>query len=104
MKLDDYKVIFITGSNTEGQEKAIESLIRELIRDDLKNGRKHILYISPLKADGWLSKDIDKDELINYSLKILTFADEVYVLPERDEEVYQIIGVAKNLGLEITYL
>lgn len=108
MDLKGCKLIYVA-SPYDGDEKQIETVenvIRELIKDDKKNRRYDIVYISPLKAFNWLSDTIDKDEMLDYSLKLLTLANEIYVLPEYElsESVNQQVGIAKLLGLPITYL
>ena len=108
MNINDYKIIYVV-SPYDGDEKQItvvESLISELIKDDLKNDRNHIIYISPLKTFGWLEGVVSKEEILNYNLKLLTLSDEVYVLPdyELDKSVNQCIGIAKHLGICVTYL
>ena len=108
MNINDYKIIYVA-SPYDGDEKQItvvENLISELIKDDLKNNRNYIIYISPLKTFGWLEGIVSKEEILNYNLKLLTLSDEVYVLPdyELDKSVNQCIGMAKHLGICITYL
>ena len=79
----------------------------ELVRIyDKKNKREDAVYVSSLNTFGWISDTIDKDNLINCNLKLLTKCDELYILPnyELDEVANNCIGVAKLLGLPITYL
>ena len=106
--LHDSKLVFVA-SPYDGDEKQIETVenvIRELIKDDKKNRKYDMVYISPLKAFNWLDNTIDKEEMLDYSLKLLTLANEIYVLPEYafSESVNQCIGMAKLLGIPITYL
>lgn len=108
MKLEDYKIIYVA-SPYDGDVKQIEiceNLIKELVRDDKKNNRKNIMYISPLKSFNWLEDVADKEEILNYSLKLLTFCNEIYVLPdyELDATINQCIAVAKTIGIPITFL
>ena len=108
MNLNDSKLVFVA-SPYDGDEKQIETVenvIRELIKDDKKNRKYDMVYISPLKAFNWLDNTIDKEEMLDYSLKLLTLANEIYVLTEYEisESVNQCIGMAKLLGIPITYL
>ena len=108
MNLNDSKLVFIVSPSDEGDKslETVKEIINQLIKDDKKNKRDDLIYISSLNTFGWLSDTIDKDDLINCNLKLLTKCDEVYVLPnyELDELCSQVIGVAKLLGLNITYL
>ena len=106
MNINDIKLVFVVSPSDDGQERTIKEVINQLIKDDKKNKRDDLIYISSLNTFGWLSDTIDKDDLINCNLKLLTKCDEVYVLPnyELDELCSQVIGVAKLLGLNITYL
>ena len=86
MNLNDSKLVFVVSpSDDDEQERKVKEVIEQLIKDDKKNKR---------------------DDLINCNLKLLTKCDEVYVLPnyELDELCSQVIGVAKLLGLPITYM
>ena len=86
MNLNDSKLVFVA-SPYDGDEKQIETVenvIRELIKDDKKNRKYDMVYISPLKAFNWLDNTIDKEEMLDYSLKLLTLANEIYVLPDSD--------------------
>ena len=108
MNLESYKIIYVA-SPYDGDEKQIETVenvIKELIKDDKKNRKDDMVYISPLKVFNWLDDTVDKEEILNYSLKLLTLANEIYVLPEYElsESVNQQVGIAKLLGLPITYL
>ena len=107
MNLESCKLVFVVSpSDDSEQEKTVKEVIGQLIKDDRKNKRNNFIYISSLNTFGWLSDTIDKDDLINCNLKLLTKCDEVYILPnyELDELCSQVIGVAKLLGLPITYL
>lgn len=107
MDLKGCKLVFVVSpSDDSEQEKTVKEVIEQLIKDDKKNKRDNFIYISSLNTFGWLSDTIDKEDLINCNLKLLTKCDEVYVLPnyELDELCSQVIGVSKLLGLPITYL
>lgn len=108
MKLEECKIIYVA-SPYDGDMKQIEiceNLIRELIKDDKKNDRSNVMYITPLKAFNWLEDVVSKEEILNYSLKLLMFCDEIYVLPdfELDATVNQCMAVAKTVGIPITFL
>lgn len=107
MNLNDSKLVFVVSpSDDSEQEKTVKEVIGQLIKDDRKNKRDNFIYISSLNTFGWMDNVLDKDDLINCNLKLLTKCDEVYVLPnyELDELCSQVIGVAKLLGLPIIYL
>ena len=108
VSLNDSKLVFVVSPSDEGDKslETVKEIINQLIKDDKKNKRDDLIYISSLNTFGWLSDTIDKDDLINCNLKLLTKCDEVYVLPnyELDELCSQVIGVSKLLGLPITYL
>ena len=107
MNLESCKLVFVVSpSDDSEQEKTVKEVIGQLIKDDRKNKRNNFIYISSLNTFNWMSDIVDKDDLINYNLKLLTKCDEVYILPnyELDELCSQVIGVAKLLGLPITYL
>ena len=107
MNLESCKLVFVVSpSDDDEQERKVKEVIEQLIKDDKKNKRDNLIYISSLNTFGWISDTIDKDDLINCNLKLLTKCDEVYVLPnyELDELCSQVIGVSKLLGLPITYL
>ena len=106
MNLNDSKLVFVVSpSDDSEQEKTVKEVIGQLITDDKKNKRDNFIYISSLNTFGWMDV-LDKDDLINCNLKLLTKCDELYVLPnyELDELCSQVIGVSKLLGLPITYL
>lgn len=107
MNLESCKLVFVVSpSDDDEQEKKVKEVIEQLIKDDKKNKRDDIVYVSSLNTFNWMSDIVDKDELINYNLKLLTVCQEVYVLPnyELDEICSQSLGIAKLLGLPITYL
>ena len=108
MNLNDTRLIFVVSPSDEGDKslETVKEVIGQLIKDDKTNRRDDIVYVSPLNTFNWMSDIVDKDDLINCNLKLLTKCDEVYVLPnyELDELCSQVIGVAKLLGLPITYL
>ena len=107
MNLESCKLVFVVSpSDDDEQERKVKEVIEQLIKDDKKNKRDNFIYISSLNTFGWMDSTLDKDDLINCNLKLLTKCDEVYVLPnyELDELCSQVIGVAKLLGLNITYL
>lgn len=107
MNLNDSKLVFVVSpSDDDEQERKVKEVIEQLIKDDKKNKRDNLIYISSLNTFGWISDTIDKDDLINCNLKLLTKCDELYILPnyELDEITNNCIGVAKLLGLPITYL
>ena len=107
MNINDIKLIFvISPSDNDKQEDVVKEIINQLIKDDKKNKREDAVYVSSLNTFGWISDTIDKDNLINCNLKLLTKCDELYILPnyELDEVANNCIGVAKLLGLPITYL
>ena len=107
MNLNDSKLVFVVSpSDDDEQERKVKEVIEQLIKDDKKNKRDDLIYISSLNTFGWMDDALDKDDLINCNLKLLTKCDEVYVLPnyELDELCSQVIGVAKLLGLPITYM
>ena len=107
MNLNDSKLVFVVSpSDDNEQEKTVKEVVSQLIKDDRKNKRDNFIYISSLNTFGWMDDVLDKDDLINCNLKLLTKCDEVYVLPnyELDELCSQVIGVSKLLGLPITYL
>ena len=107
MNLESCKLVFVVSpSDDDEQEKKVKEVIEQLIKDDKKNKRDNFIYISSLNTFGWMDSTLDKDDLINCNLKLLTKCDEAYVLPnyELDELCSQVIGVAKLLGLPITYL
>lgn len=107
MNLNDSKLVFVVSpSDDDGQEIKVKEVISQLIKDDKKNKRDNLIYISSLNTFGWLSDTIDKEDRMNYSLKLLTQCNELYVLPnyELDEECNQCIGISKLLGIPITYL
>ena len=107
MNLNDSKLVFVVSpSDDDEQERKVKEVIEQLIKDDKKNKRDDLIYISSLNTFGWMDDTLDKDDLINCNLKLLTKCDEVYVLPnyELDELCSQVIGVAKLLGLPITYM
>ena len=71
MNLNDTRLIFVV-SPYDGDEKQIETVenvIRELIKDDKKNRKYDIVYVSSLNTFNWMSDIVDKDDLINYNLK-----------------------------------
>ena len=107
MNLNDSKLVFVVSpSDDDEQERKVKEVIEQLIKDDKKNKRDDIVYVSSLNTFNWMSDIVDKDDLINYNLKLLTVCQEVYVLPnyELDEICSQSLGIAKLLGLPITYL
>ena len=107
MNLESCKLVFVVSpSDDDEQERKVKEVIEQLIKDDKKNKRDDLIYISSLNTFGWMDSTLDKDDLINCNLKLLTKCDEVYVLPnyELDELCSQVIGVSKLLGLPITYL
>ena len=108
MNLNDSKLVFVVSPSDEGDKslETVKEIINQLIKDDKKNKRDELIYISSLNTFGWMDDALDKDDLINCNLKLLTKCDEVYVLPnyELDELCSQVIGVAKLLGLPITYM
>ena len=107
MNLESCKLVFVVSpSDDDEQERKVKEVIEQLIKDDKKNKRNNFIYISSLNTFGWMDDALDKDDLINCNLKLLTKCDEVYVLPnyELDELCSQVIGVAKLLGLPITYM
>ena len=107
MNLESCKLVFVVSpSDDNEQEKTVKEVIEQLIKDDKKNKRDNFIYISSLNTFGWISDTIDKEDRMNYSLKLLTKCDELYVLPnyELDEECNQCIGISKLLGIPITYL
>ena len=107
MNLNDSKLVFVVSpSDDSEQEKTVKEVVGQLIKDDRKNKRENFIYISSLNTFGWMDNVLDKDDLINCNLKLLTKCDELYILPnyELDEVANNCIGVAKLLGLPITYL
>ena len=107
MDLNNSKLVFVVSpSDDDEQEKKVKEVIEQLIKDDKKNKRDNFIYISSLNTFGWMDSTLDKDDLINCNLKLLTKCDELYILPnyELDEITNNCIGVAKLLGLPITYL
>ena len=107
MNLNDSKLIFVVSpSDDSEQEKTVKEIINQLIKDDKKNRREDAIYVNALNTFNWLSNIVDKDDLINHYLKLLTKCDELYVLPnyELDEVCSQCLGIAKILDLPITYL
>ena len=80
MNLNDTRLIFVVSPSDEG-DKSLET-VKEVIGQ------------------------LIKDDIINCNLKLLTVCQEVYVLPnyELDEICSQSLGIAKLLGLPITYL
>lgn len=107
MNINDTKLIFvISPSDNDKQEDVVKEIINQLIKDDKKNKREDAIYVNALSTFNWLSNTIDKDDLINCNLKLLTKCDELYILPnyELDEIANNCIGVAKILDLPITYL
>lgn len=107
MDLKGCKLVFVVSPSDDGDKslETVKEVIEQLIKDDKKNKRDNLIYISSLNTFGWMD-GLDKDDLINCNLKLLTKCDELYVLPnyELDELCSQVIGVAKLLGLPITYL
>ena len=108
MNLNNSKLVFIVSPSDEGDKslETVKEVIGQLIKDDIKNRRNDIVYVSSLNTFNWMSDIVEKDDLINYNLKLLTVCQEVYVLPnyELDEICSQSLGIAKLLGLPITYL
>lgn len=107
MNLESCKLVFVVSpSDDDEQERKVKEVIEQLIKDDKKNKRDNFIYISSLNTFGWMDNTLDKDDLINCNLKLLTKCDELYILPnyELDEITNNCIGVAKLLGLPITYL
>ena len=107
MNLESCKLVFVVSpSDDDEQERKVKEVIEQLIKDDKKNKRDNFIYISSLNTFGWMDSTLDKDDLINCNLKLLTKCDELYILPnyELDEIANNCIGVAKLLGLPITYL
>lgn len=108
MNLESCKLVFVVSPSDDGDKslETVKEVIEQLIKDDKKNKRDDIVYVSSLNTFNWMSDIVDKDELINYNLKLLTVCQEVYVLPnyELDEICSQSLGIAKLLGLPITYL
>ena len=108
MNLNDSKLVFVVSPSDDGDKslETVKEVIEQLIKDDKKNKRDNLIYISSLNTFGWLSDTIDKEDRMNYSLKLLTQCNELYVLPnyELDEECNQCIGISKLLGIPITYL
>ena len=107
VSLNDSKLIFVVSpSDDNDEQKTVKEVINHLIKDDKKNNRDDLIYINSLNTFGWMNNVLGKDDLINCNLKLLTKCDEVYVLPnyELDELCSQVIGVAKLLGLPITYM
>ena len=107
VSLNDSKLIFVVSpSDDNDEQKTVKEVINQLIKDDKKNNRDDLIYINSLNTFGWMNNVLGKDDLINCNLKLLTKCDEIYVLPnyELDELCSQVIGVAKLLGLNITYL
>ena len=105
MDINSSKLIFVV-SPSDKQSETVKELISQLIKDDKKNKRGDLIYVSSLNTFGWMNDVLDKDDLINCNLKLLTVCQEAYILPdyELDDISNQIIGVAKLLGLPITYL
>ena len=107
MNLESCKLVFVVSpSDDSEQEKTVKEIINQLIKDDKKNDRDDLIYINSLNTFGWMNNVLNKDDLINCNLKLLTKCDELYILPnyELDEIANNCIGVAKLLGLPITYL
>ena len=108
MNLESCKLVFVVSPSDEGDKslETVKEIINQLIKDDKKNKKDDLIYISSLNTFNWMSDIVDKDDLINYNLKLLTVCQDVYVLPnyELDEICSQSLGIAKLLGLPITYL
>ena len=108
MKLDNYKLIYVACKygGKEENVKLCEDFIKELIKEDERNEVRGNVYFSPLNAFGWLYTQTEYQEGLNWTLKILTKCDELYVLPgwEDSRGVNQEIAVANCLGIPITYL
>lgn len=108
MKLEDYKIIYVACKYGGDKDRVLlcDSVIKELIKDDKKNGRSGIIYFSPLRAYGWLYEETDYDEGLNWTLRTLMNCDELYVMPdwETSQGVNQEIAISKMLGIPICYL
>lgn len=107
MNINDTKLIFVISPNdNDKQEDVVKDIINQLIKDDKKNKREDAIYVNALSTFNFLSNIVEKDDLINHYLKLLTKCDEIYVLPnyELDEVCSQCLGIAKILDLPITYL
>ena len=88
MNLNDSKLVFVVSpSDDDEQERKVEEVIEQLIKDDKKNKRDDLIYISSLNTFGWMDDALDKDDLINCNLKLLTKCDEVYVLPNYELDI-----------------
>ena len=72
MNLNDTRLIFVVSPSDEGDKslETVKEIINQLIKDDKKNKRDDLIYISSLNTFGWLSDTIDKDDLINCNLSI----------------------------------
>lgn len=107
MNINDTKLIFVISPNdNDKQEEVVKDIINQLIKDDKKNKREDAIYVNALSTFNFLSNIVEKDDLINHYLKLLTKCDEIYILPnyELDEVCSQCLGIAKILDLPITYL
>ena len=88
MNLNDSKLVFVVSpSDDDEQERKVKEVIEQLIKDDKKNKRDDLIYISSLNTFGWMDDALDKDDLINCNLKLLTKCDEVYVLPNYELDI-----------------
>ena len=108
MKLSNYKLIYVAckfGGDKENI-KLCEEFIRELNKEDKKNGIVGKIYFSPLNAFGWLYDETEYQEGLNWTLRMLTHCDELYVTPgwEDSRGVNQEIAIATYLGIPIRYI
>lgn len=108
MKIDDYKLVYVASKFGGDKEKIklCEEFIKELIKEDKRNGITGRIYMSPLNAFGWLYEQTEYQEGLNWTLKVLTKCDELIVLPDWEDSrgVNQEIAIATYLGIPIRYL
>ena len=109
MNLESCKLVFVVSPSDDGDKslETVKEVIEQLIKDDKKNKRDNLIYISSLNTFGWLSDTIDKEDRMNYSLKLLTQCNELYVLPnyELDEELFNSFSIKKlKYGRSLMYV
>ena len=77
MNLNDTRLIFVVSPSDEGDKslETVKEVIGQLIKDDKKNRRNDIVYVSSLNTFNWMSDIVDKDEcnIIKYLINVIDY-------------------------------
>ena len=106
--MKEYSLIYVSckfGGDMD-RIKLCEEFIKELMKEDRKNGVTNKVYISPLHTFGWTYDLVDYDRGLDMALSLLDKCDYMYVVPdyEGSKGCLQEIGFCKAKGIPIRFL